>query len=430
MQFIKNKIADDIIHDLTLINKEKPTAYSSIFFLIKVLSAVLNREGDKLEELWDHLSNKKSSQTAVKIIDQFIEKIKYGHTLSRGNPNSKRKALDSFKEALSLLHNLQKCTEVRDWVIIPLMTEAKSKEASIYTYTGEYEKANNKYKTAELEIHDLMNSSKWPFKGLYDKEVSLRAFHLSCFLISAQKKGIDGQTIEGIIESEFDQTVTKKVIDTLTNGSEHSSEYISPLSKWIRDQIVRNKINVNGLDYDVSNELRISDRLGYFVSCAKFIANRGWADLYLYKNLKDDKYLQNGFNKYSLAMNAIIEGFGIRDSTYFHIVPQMLDKYCNEPSTRINEVQISLSRNLFYRALLGKLSEGVFDYYKDVERTVRLYEKDKRFLIDPENGVIASIVTAQRNVSELGLAEIGKQVITAFPEPLKGIVQNRIKVLQ
>jgi hypothetical protein len=422
MRFSENITTDTLVNDLAEANPDNVLLSAQLFCFFKVLAADLKHgpqhvDQKYLEQAWKRAAHSRPARV-IQTINSCRKNINQGHKLSRGHPHDKPKGLPFFTRAMDDLRDLGNVKEFPFWLLIPLITEVKAREGSLFFYCKQYAEANKRFASAEYELEQIMSSSDWPFQGIYDKEITLRGYHLSSFLVYSLKKRFDIDKIKGILSANFDSRTTEAVETGLKMGHSHSKNYVAPLSKWIRQKVNSGALSTVKLPYDVGEELFLCDRYEYFRSCATYIANRAWIDLYLYFSTADDRYLVDGRRRYNLSMNAMIEGAVNRDCQYYYVSPDAAKTYCLDSSVHVKEAQIILSRNLFYRMLFSQISGERQELANDVHWLTALYNKD--CVGSPEKASVTdSLATGFSNVSQIGLESTALALVKKMPPRLR-----------
>jgi hypothetical protein len=189
MQFSQNRPTDTVISDLAKANPGHVSTNTMLYCFLNVLAAVVKVKFDHLLDAWERATYK-TSENVINTINECRINISHGHKISRGHPDDKPKGLPFFIKAMDALKELSKIDGFPAWLLIPLMTEVKGREGSLYFYCENYAEADKIFLSAELELSEIMLSDEWPFEGIYDKEIALRGFHLASFLVHSTKRGV------------------------------------------------------------------------------------------------------------------------------------------------------------------------------------------------------------------------------------------------
>lgn len=422
MEFGKNLTIDEIIRMILQQNPPGKSRIEKIYCLSKIPSTVLDIfkkvDPDPAKDFWNLINIKTPSDTLIKIMD-YRENINQGHKLSRGHPKDKIKASRFFQNALSISNDLIDHSILPKWLFISLKTDAISRDATCDFYKGKYKFAIEKLVFAERELRQYIDRKIFPVEGLVDKEIALKWVQLSSYTVNAAKENWDNDQLEERTKELFDKKMTYKIRNAMTVGGGHTDNYIGPLSRWIEDLINEKKLKFKYEDLPPINILLgRADRLEFMDACARYLANRGWLDIYLYSKIGKEEFLKSSIKNYNIAMDAQVDAHCNAYGGHFFAEKGATTQYCDDNKYHSKEVQIGITRNTCYRLVASKLSDGEIDSKPEYNRITQLWEKELNYEKSPII-VADSIITAGRNIKELGLDESWKKVAEGFPTNIK-----------
>lgn len=424
MKFGKNRSTEEVIADLSHANPKDIPSARMLFCFLKVIAAALKLDFDDTRQSLNEIAERTPSEI-IGLVNTCLDQLRLGHQLSRGHPDEKHKGLRSFALAMDALQAISSAKDFPDWLLIPLMTDVKARQASLYFYVDDYGEADKRFTEASQELSAVMSSPEWPFIGLYDKEISLKGFHLSTFLVHARERELGADGIVEILGQTFDEPTTGAVESALWVGDAHNKGYIAPLSDWIRDSIRKAKLTAAGIPYDVGAELFNCDKYEYFSACGKYMSNRAWIDLYLFSQTADESFRRDGLRRFDTSMNAMVEAGANRDYPHYYANRQAAEGYCLDAEQPIAEVQNSLARNLFYRMLFSILAAEPESRERDMAWLEKLYDKELPGDADASS-VINSLAAGYQNACRIGLPTESLELVRQMPARMSAALLPRI----
>lgn len=383
---------------------------------MKTIAAVakwnIEEAGVRLSETWETFCKKQPA--GLKLVAKYRDLLDESRRCSGGAPELKARSIAPSLEARKAAWRILKEGVIPREFALPLCAEASMFVASGCFYASQYARANEQLRLASDDLARARHRDD-PYKGLWDKEITLEQWKLLLLTTEAAES-----------TSAFDQLVTlsenddlaKAINGGLTRGDGHSSQFALPLSRWLHE-----KLSEWDVDQARVDEIRVglieADRCEYLRSCAKYLANRAFADVLLCARFSDPEIAFRCIETYETAAAAITEAYCNAGASTYSVDRKIVDAYVESNFENTGkqggvyhpEVQRSLARNLSYRAAL-RILRGETPKHEQCLLN-QLYAKDSEWQF-PVDHVANTVRTARANLKTIRLEELWPGVLAGL----------------
>lgn len=335
---------------------------------------------DKFE---DKIS-KRPSRRAKKVIEEvnsYFDNMNYGHAISKGSVEDKKKAYQYFNSASTIAKKLLSLDDViESRFILPLYADALSCKASIEFYRENYDTAVDLYDNALNKINDF--NLQFQTRQKNSRNFMIKAHKLANDTAKMFADGFDIDYLYNSISNNYDKKIPLET-ERIQQFLDFDDFMANSIGEWVSNKLDRNEIEVINHDIDrFQTKLLREEKATYIISLGKYYSNRAWASLvFCLATNGDEKEYQRSKELYNLAKNLLVDGF-LQTNYSFNTIPYDLDKkyYEHDPKDVYHtEVQNSLSRIAIVQ-MIGAIEMSDDDYVKRMSNEYkRLSFFDKYF---------------------------------------------------